>query len=229
MLAHTHTTHTTGAAYYWCILTVGWRAVAVTWIGFPLGPLWDWTVFQSPSLSLSLLKDHIGSISCCLADFWAAASPTLAVSCLITCSMCLSVRARLLCSWISVYKWSLHSISGPSEVHAHVFVCERSISCSRCGSPLHVDLLHARCWLSARPPHLSSVESPHFLSLPAHRKASLKSGWLSKELFIAAHCRSLRHGWFSTSQFETEVLRTIAIDFSFCMQDCPPDWNSFIL
>lgn len=54
-------------------------------------------------------------------------------------------------------------------------------------------------WLIARPPHLSSVSSPHFLSARAHRKASLMSGWLSKGLFIAAYRRSFarfRHGSF---------------------------------
>lgn len=159
--------------------------------------------------SLCLSKDHIGRISCCLADFWAAASPTLtAIICLITCTMCVSVcvYTPLLRCIYELYIWSLSPLR--CMCVSDLFPALAAPSWWWPGSPLHVNLLHARCWLAARPPHLASVSSPHFLSLPAHRKASLMSGWLSKGLFIAAHCRSLfATASFFFSQFETEVLR----------------------
>ncbi len=147
----------------------------------PLSVVSEIELFSSLPRSVSA-DVHIGRISCCLADFWAAASLTLAaVSCLITCSMCVSACAHVFCGWITGYMVCMFDF------------CPRRGSCMRrpviCfllwlplrrlpGTPLHVSLLYARHWLAARPAHLSSVSSSHFLSLPAHRKASLMSGWL---------------------------------------------------
>lgn len=78
------------------------------------------------SITLSVSKDHIERISCCLADFWALASPTLAaVSCLITCTMCVSLCMCVYTSMAveSLYIRSVHMIFVPFEVHACVCVC----------------------------------------------------------------------------------------------------------
>lgn len=92
-------------------------------------------------------------------------------------SVCVCVCACTPLLWLNqcVYIRSL----SPLCVRA---ICFLLLLCHRYdgpGSPLHVNLLHARCWLAACPSHLSSVSSSHFLSLPVYKKPpknSLMSG-----------------------------------------------------
>lgn len=139
--------------------------------------------FRSPSLfaeielfsrlhhSLCRCKDHIGRISCRLAEFWAAASPTLAaVSCLITCTMCVSMCVY--CGWIGVYTdftFDLCPLWG-----ACMCVCERSVSCPCCAVEMMPWLSSARqpaaCEVLARRPS-SSPRRCQLPSLPLSARA----------------------------------------------------------
>lgn len=175
--------------YLFCILTVGPTAGAAASIGRDLCQSFlRLNCFPASfTPSLCLCDDHIQRISCYLAGFWAAASPTLAaIRSLITCLLCVSLCTSF--GVESVYLRSLHPIFRPLCVY------ERSVSCScRPGSPLHVNLLHARCWLAARPPNLFPVSSSHFFSLPVYRERerSLMSGWRSEGLFYCSPACSL--------------------------------------
>lgn len=139
-----------------------------------LSVLCEIELFSRLHRSLCLCKDHTGRISCCLTDFWAAASPTLAaVSRLITCSLCVSV-----CD-------STFALCPPLR-EARACVCERSVSCSRCAIEMMAWLSSAcqpaACGGAGSPPVLltSPLSVPFTsslaLSLPAHRKPSLMSG-----------------------------------------------------
>lgn len=182
-----------------CILTVGSRALAVTLIGldaslscvrlncFPI----------SITLSVSVKITLGGSAAGWLSSAQQSLQPWLLLAVWLPAHyVCLCVYTSAAVE--SVYIQILHLLFVPFKVCARVcasilFPALAVPSKWWPGSPLHMNLLHARCWLTARSPYLSSVRSPHFLSLPVHRKAILMWGWLSKGLFIAAHHCSLAH------------------------------------
>lgn len=149
----------------------------------------DWSRSLSVFSEAVLFPSLLHSFSLSLWQSHSAASPTLAaIRSLITCLLCVCVCLYTSFAVESVYLWSLHSFFCPLCVY------KQSVSCScRPGSPLHVNLLHARCWLAARPPNLFPVSSSHFFSLPPYweRERSLMSGWRSEGLFYCSPACSL--------------------------------------